>query len=74
MVDDAVHQHGVGQPDQLERLWTPHRMAYVRGEERPTGTGEAGISADRYAERLHPGTDYKLALSSAGYQVARRVR
>jgi len=39
-----------------------------------TGTGEASISADRYAERLHPGTDYKLALSSAGYQVARRVR
>jgi len=39
MADDAVHQHGVGDPDQLERLWTPYRMAYVRGDERPSGTG-----------------------------------
>ena len=31
-----IHQDGVGVPDQLERLWTPHRMAYVRGENRPT--------------------------------------
>ncbi|MBB6121505.1 HIT family protein [Nocardiopsis algeriensis] len=27
----------VGTPDGLERLWTPHRMAYVEGEDRPTG-------------------------------------
>jgi ATP adenylyltransferase len=39
MADDAVHQHGVGDPDQLDRLWTPYRMAYVRGDERPSGTG-----------------------------------
>jgi ATP adenylyltransferase len=25
----------VGEPDGLERLWTPHRMAYVTGSERP---------------------------------------
>jgi len=30
-----VHQDGVGSPDGLERLWTPHRMAYIRGENRP---------------------------------------
>jgi ATP adenylyltransferase len=41
MADDAVQQHGAGEPDQLERLWTPYRMAYIRGEERPSGTGEA---------------------------------
>ncbi|WP_235735091.1 HIT family protein [Nocardioides alcanivorans] len=23
-------QHGVGEPDGLERIWTPHRMAYIR--------------------------------------------
>lgn len=40
MAEDVVHQHGVGEPDQLERLWTPYRIAYVRGEERPSGTGE----------------------------------
>ena len=41
MPDDALHQHGAGDPDQLERLWTPYRMAYIRGEERPTSTDEA---------------------------------
>jgi len=25
-----VRQHGVGEPDGLERIWTPHRMAYIR--------------------------------------------
>ncbi len=28
---------GVGVPDELERLWTPHRMAYVTGSDRPSG-------------------------------------
>ncbi len=27
--------HGVGMADDLERLWTPHRMAYVKGADRP---------------------------------------
>lgn len=36
MVSDDVHrQDGVGQPDALDRLWTPHRMAYIRGESKP---------------------------------------
>ncbi|MBT8225873.1 MAG: HIT domain-containing protein [Dactylosporangium sp.] len=30
-------QPGPGCPDELERLWTPHRMAYIRGEARPAG-------------------------------------
>jgi ATP adenylyltransferase len=29
------HQDGVGEPDGLERLWTPHRMAYISGENKP---------------------------------------
>ena len=32
---DPVHQDGIGGPDGLERLWTPYRMAYVRGENKP---------------------------------------
>ncbi|CAA9354317.1 MAG: FIG049476: HIT family protein [uncultured Nocardioidaceae bacterium] len=32
---EAIHQDGVGEEDQLERLWTPHRMAYIRGENKP---------------------------------------
>ncbi len=26
---------GVGEPDGLERLWTPYRMAYIQGENKP---------------------------------------
>jgi ATP adenylyltransferase len=32
---DAIRQDGVGDPDQLERLWTPYRLAYIRGENKP---------------------------------------
>ena len=38
MADDAVRQRGAGESDELERLWTPYRMAYIRGEERPSST------------------------------------
>jgi len=34
--DGTVFQAGVGQADDLDRLWTPHRMAYIRGENKPT--------------------------------------
>ena len=34
-------QYGVGEPDSLDRLWTPHRMAYITGENKPAdGTPE----------------------------------
>jgi ATP adenylyltransferase len=33
---DEIVQDGVGDPDDLDRLWTPHRMAYIRGENKPT--------------------------------------
>ena len=32
---------GVGVPDEFLRLWTPHRMAYIEGENKPTSS-EAG--------------------------------
>jgi ATP adenylyltransferase len=39
MVDEPQaepeHQDGIGGPDGLERLWTPYRMAYLRGENKP---------------------------------------
>ena len=36
-----IHQDGAGVPDELERLWTPHRMAYIRGENKPSdGTSD----------------------------------
>jgi len=35
-VNDDVHQDGAGQSDDLDRLWTPHRLAYIRGENKPS--------------------------------------
>ena len=43
MSDEAIRttsQDGVGSPDALERLWTPHRMAYLRGESKPADDSE----------------------------------
>lgn len=34
-MSDASQQ--IGEPDGLERLWTPHRMAYVSGADAPAG-------------------------------------
>ena len=34
---EFVQQDGVGVPDELQRLWTPHRMAYIKGENKPEG-------------------------------------
>ncbi|MBP2478138.1 ATP adenylyltransferase [Crossiella equi] len=33
---ELVEQEGIGVPDPLQRLWTPHRMAYIRGENKPS--------------------------------------
>ena len=35
--DDQVF---AGVPDEFGRLWTPHRMAYIKGEGKPSGPGE----------------------------------
>jgi ATP adenylyltransferase len=39
---EIVEQDGVGIPDALQRLWTPHRMAYIRGENKPAGPDQDG--------------------------------
>jgi ATP adenylyltransferase len=37
-----------GVPDAFGRLWTPHRMAYIKGEGKPSGPGEdEGCPFDR---------------------------
>nr|WP_258574108.1 HIT domain-containing protein [Actinomadura parmotrematis] len=32
---------GAGVPDNFQRLWTPHRMAYIKGENKPAAGGDA---------------------------------
>ena len=41
MDPELVAQEGVGIPDALQRLWTPHRMAYIRGENKPVADDRA---------------------------------
>ena len=33
---ELSEQDGIGIPDALQRLWTPHRMSYIRGENKPS--------------------------------------
>jgi ATP adenylyltransferase len=39
VVEEPLVQAGTGDPDSFQRLWTPHRMAYIRGENKATGPG-----------------------------------
>lgn len=39
MTIEPEQQIGVGTQDAFQRLWTPHRMAYIQGENKPTGPG-----------------------------------
>ncbi len=39
---DQHEEYGPGAADQLDRLWTPHRMAYIKGENRPSGAETDG--------------------------------
>jgi ATP adenylyltransferase len=48
---EFLEQDGVGVHDALQRLWTPHRMAYIRGENKPAGSDEVGCPFCRLVER-----------------------
>ena len=37
--DEPVERDGAGVPDGFQRLWSPHRMAYIKGENRATTDG-----------------------------------
>ncbi len=46
--DASALQDGAGIPDGFQRLWMPHRMAYIKGEGKPEGTGAGdGCPFDR---------------------------
>jgi ATP adenylyltransferase len=40
--EEPVPQDGAGVPDGFRRLWMPHRMAYIKGENRVTGPETEG--------------------------------
>ncbi len=41
-MSEPVIQDGAGVPDELERLWTPHRLAYLTGENKPADSSSGG--------------------------------
>jgi ATP adenylyltransferase len=46
--EEPLPPDGAGDPDGYQRLWTPHRMAYIKGENKPVGTEEGeGCPFDR---------------------------
>ena len=59
--DRTIVDHGVGEPDHLQRLWTPHRMTYIA--EAPMKGGSA--------ESTRPFTDIPSLADEDGLVVAR---
>lgn len=48
---ELVAQDGVGVHDGLQRLWTPHRMAYIRGVGKPDDDAEEGCPFCRMLDK-----------------------
>ncbi|WP_326836303.1 HIT domain-containing protein [Amycolatopsis rhabdoformis] len=65
---EIVEQHGVGVPDALQRLWTPHRMAYIKGQDKPDGDEADGCPFDRLP-KLDDETALILARGETVYAV-----
>jgi ATP adenylyltransferase len=62
--DHTIVDHGVGEPDHLQRLWTPHRMTYIA--EAPM---KKGASASEKSKE--PFTDIPTLSDEDGLVVAR---
>lgn len=61
----TIIDHGVGDPDHLQRLWTPHRMSYIA--EAPMKKRDGGGSA----ASTEPFTDIPEMSDEDGLMVAR---
>jgi ATP adenylyltransferase len=62
----ALIDVGVGDPDHLQRLWTPHRMSYIAEAPMNKGAGASGS-----AKSSEPFTDIPLMPDEEGLVVAR---
>jgi ATP adenylyltransferase len=63
--ETGIVDHGVGEADHLQRLWTPHRMSYIA--ESPMKKGAQGGSA----ASTEPFTDIPMLSDEEGLVVAR---
>ncbi|HEY9311699.1 HIT domain-containing protein [Williamsia sp.] len=64
-----IRDEGPGQPDRLQRLWSPHRMSYITAAPR-AGSGN-GDGADSSAKSVHPFIDIPRMSDESGLMVAR---
>ncbi|TWP51819.1 HIT domain-containing protein [Lentzea tibetensis] len=51
MTPEYSEQDGIGVQDAFQRLWTPHRMSYIRGEGKADGDEPSGCPFCRIIER-----------------------
>ncbi|MBY4274196.1 HIT domain-containing protein [Rhodococcus fascians] len=61
--DESIVATGAGEPDRLQRLWTPHRMSYIA--EAPQGSAEGS------AKSTEPFSDIPKMTDEDGLVVAR---
>jgi ATP adenylyltransferase len=66
--DDTAAEDGAGTPDGFQRLWMPHRMAYIKGEGKPDGTEGDGCPFCRIPQ-LTDAQGLIVARGSAVYTV-----
>jgi ATP adenylyltransferase len=54
---ELSEQSGIGVPDALQRLWTPHRLAYIQGENKPEGDTSDGCPFCRLLNSGRPDSE-----------------
>jgi ATP adenylyltransferase len=62
-------QDGIGGPDGLDRLWTPYRMAYIRGESKPTDSSSGECPFCRIPREPDDGTGLVVHRGERAYVV-----
>jgi ATP adenylyltransferase len=62
--ENTITDRGIGEPDHLQRLWTPHRMNYIAEAKVESGSAGSAGSAE-------PFTDIPTMSDEDGLVVAR---
>ena len=71
MAAGSIHPvvDGAGVPDDLDRLWTPHRMAYISGADRPAPGAERNECPFCRAPDLPPAESLVVTRAKTAYVV-----
>ena len=74
MADDdrTIRDCGTGDPDRLQRLWSPHRMTYITADPPPSEeVTDAGSDGSGSKASSHPFLDIPMMSDEEGLIVAR---